>query len=140
MRTSDHVGPDLRDTLWRLLASQRSDLRERLRSLREALPADGPLVKDEQEQGLDNLAAGVDVALLEIEAASLQSIVEALRRVDEGTYGTCTDCGGVIASARLGVLPFAIRCVRCQETEEARHDVHLTLECGPRSSFVYEKA
>ncbi len=125
MRTADHFGLEQRDTLWRLLASQRSDLRERLRSLREALPADGALVKDEYEQGLDNLAAVVDVALLEIEAASLQSIVEALRRVDEGTYGTCTDCGGVIASERLLALPFASRCVRCQEAEEARHNLSL---------------
>lgn len=120
MRTSDDVDPDGRQRLRHLLASRRSDLRERLRSLREASLADGRRVIDPEEQGLDDLVVDVEVALLEVEAAWLQSIVEALRRVDEGTYGTCTDCGGVIASARLDAVPFAIRCVRCQEAEEGR--------------------
>lgn len=127
MRTSDDVDPERRETLRQLLASRRSELRARLRSLRETTPADGPLVKDKEEQGLDDLVVDVDVALLEIEAASLQSIVEALRRMDEGTYGTCTDCRGGIASARLGAIPFAVRCVRCQEAEEARRALQ-----GPR--------
>jgi DnaK suppressor protein len=123
MRMCDDIGPDRRETLRRLLASQRADLRERLRSLREGPPGDGLLVKDQEEQCLEDLVADVDVAVLEIEAESLRSTVEALRRLDEGTYGTCADCGAAIASARLGAVPFALRCVRCQEAEEARRGV-----------------
>ncbi|EHO8462788.1 TraR/DksA family transcriptional regulator [Escherichia coli] len=33
----------------------------------------------------------------------------------------CTDCGGVIPTARLVAVPDAIRCVNCQNIMEARH-------------------
>jgi len=120
LKRSDEVDPDRGETLRRLLASHRSDLRARLQSLREATPADGPLVKDDEEKGLDDLVIHVDVALAEIGAASLNAIEEALRRLAEGTYEICTDCGRAIGSSRLGALPFAIRCLRCQEAKESR--------------------
>lgn len=118
---SDEVDPDRGETLRHLLVLHRSDLRTRLQSLREATPADGPLVKvkDDEEKGLDDLIIHVDVALAEIGAASLNAIEEALRRLAEGIYGICTDCGGAIGSSRLAAVPFAIRCLRCQEAKES---------------------
>jgi DnaK suppressor protein len=47
-----------------------------------------------------------------------QQLDQALRKLDEGTYGLCEDCGGQISEARLKVLPFAQRCVACQEKAE----------------------
>ena len=50
------------------------------------------------------------------------SVVEdALRRVREGTYGICEDCGHPIPKERLAVLPQAARCVDCQRREERLH-------------------
>ncbi len=43
----------------------------------------------------------------------------ALKRLDEGTYGTCVDCGKPISEARLQVRPEAARCVECQAKAEA---------------------
>lgn len=131
MKTSGEVSLDEQETLRRLLLSRRSDLRARLRSLREAPSAEASLVKDKEEHGLDDLVVHVDVALAEIEAASLQAIAEALRRLSEGTYGICADCGGPIGSARLAALPFAVRCLRCQETEESRRTIEGSEEVGP---------
>lgn len=48
---------------------------------------------------------------------TLSEIDEALARLDEGTYGTCVDCGGQIPAERLEALPTAARCLACQ----ARH-------------------
>jgi len=45
-------------------------------------------------------------------------IDESIRKLDEGTYGLCEDCGDEISSERLRVLPFAIRCRDCQEDHE----------------------
>lgn len=45
-------------------------------------------------------------------------IRQALGRVDDGTWGTCTGCGEPIAPQRLNARPWAERCVRCQERVE----------------------
>ena len=50
--------------------------------------------------------------------ATLRAIEEALLRIDEGAYGTCEDCGEEISVKRLNAVPFALRCVECQEIQE----------------------
>lgn len=50
----------------------------------------------------------------------LDEIEAALRRIEEGTYGECVDCGEDIPRARLDATPAAARCVPCQELLEAR--------------------
>jgi len=45
-------------------------------------------------------------------------IDEAIRKLQEGTYGQCEDCNENISSERLRILPFAIRCRDCQEDRE----------------------
>ncbi len=45
-------------------------------------------------------------------------IEEALRRIDDGEYGICEECGEPIGAARLKAMPFTVLCVRCQEAEE----------------------
>jgi DnaK suppressor protein len=41
------------------------------------------------------------------------AIERALRRLDDGTYGTCEGCGNAIPLARLDALPSVAHCVRC---------------------------
>lgn len=50
------------------------------------------------------------------------AVHDALRKMDEGTYGICESCGDPIPAARLDALPYARRCVRCQERMEAGWD------------------
>lgn len=45
--------------------------------------------------------------------ADLVRIEMALRRIDEGEYGYCSDCGEEIAAKRLDVDPMAERCIQC---------------------------
>jgi len=47
-------------------------------------------------------------------AESLADCRAALRRLDEGIYGDCRDCGEAIPLARLMVQPQALRCASCQ--------------------------
>jgi DnaK suppressor protein len=44
----------------------------------------------------------------------------ALARMDDGTYGTCVDCGKRVPAERLEVHPQAARCLACQTREERR--------------------
>ncbi len=43
----------------------------------------------------------------------LAKVVTALEKMDDGTYGICTDCGKSIPVARLDALPSATVCVDC---------------------------
>lgn len=57
-------------------------------------------------------------SLSETERARLAAVEQALKRVDQGTYGLCDACGKAIPLPRLKVLPFAKFCVQCQQEEE----------------------
>ncbi len=52
--------------------------------------------------------------------AELQAVESALRRIADGTYGECIDCGEMIPGARLEANPAAARCVPCQQRFELR--------------------
>ena len=56
----------------------------------------------------------------EICVGELHEIEEALRKMSDGEYGTCEDCGGQIPAARLRAIPSASVCVECQEKREWR--------------------
>jgi DnaK suppressor protein len=49
---------------------------------------------------------------------TLKDIDDALRRLDEGAYGKCIDCGRPIERARLEAVPWARYCLADQE----KHD------------------
>jgi DnaK suppressor protein len=57
-------------------------------------------------------------ALLEAAGTQRVEVVAALSRLDDGTYGTCVDCGATIPEARLEIRPEAARCVECQAKAE----------------------
>jgi DnaK suppressor protein len=48
----------------------------------------------------------------------LAKIDAALKRLDEGSYGECLDCGEAISGARLEANPMATRCVGCESARE----------------------
>jgi DnaK suppressor protein len=45
-------------------------------------------------------------------------VEHALDRIRAKTYGTCEECGSVIAKKRLEAIPFAALCIRCAEKLE----------------------
>ncbi|HEX6738805.1 MAG TPA: TraR/DksA family transcriptional regulator [Vicinamibacteria bacterium] len=101
-----------------MLEARRTEIQDKLRSLRETLPAELLVVKDAEEQSMHDFVQDVELALVEMKSETLARIDEALRRLEEGSYGVCTDCGAEIAEARLRAVPFATRCLACQEVEE----------------------
>ena len=52
------------------------------------------------------------------EREELILIAEALERLEQGLYGSCTHCNGSIAEERLEAIPWARHCVDCQELDE----------------------
>ena len=48
----------------------------------------------------------------------IAKIEDALQRLDEGTFGTCTECGEDISEARLKARPVTTLCIACKEEAE----------------------
>jgi DnaK suppressor protein len=68
--------------------------------------------------GTDNFEQEVAVGLLQNGQQTLGAIAAALDRLDAGTYGRCEGCGKAIPEERLKAMPYASRCVACEEREE----------------------
>ena len=60
--------------------------------------------------------------ILSSEQKILFEIDEALLRIDEATYGKCSDCNRVINKKRLEILPYARYCKRHEEARENPQD------------------
>ena len=50
---------------------------------------------------------------------ALGDVISALERLDNGTYGVCTECGDRIDEAQLGIDPATRYCADCEVTERA---------------------
>lgn len=68
------------------------------------------------------LAAQRDLAVdnLHRSAIVLRRVLEALQRIDAGTYGICAECEEPIAAKRLAALPWAALCLKCQEAADRK--------------------
>jgi uncharacterized protein (DUF302 family)/RNA polymerase-binding transcription factor DksA len=75
-------------------------------------------VPDSGEIASAAVAREVGIAEVERDIAEVAAIDAALRRLDDGTYGRCVDCGNAIEAARLARSPEAARCVGCQQRHE----------------------
>jgi len=73
---------------------------------------------DPADRAADNLYDDLAQGFAEIAAADLSQIDRVIERIDQHKYGVCVDCGQAIPKTRIHHLPFAERCVRCQEMEE----------------------
>jgi DnaK suppressor protein len=110
------------EVLNKMLLDRQADIKGKLHLLREIMPAKGSDVKDVEELSMEDFVRDMDVALLVMESETLKRIDEALRRLNDGTYGVCASCEEPIAEARLQALPFAVRCRDCQERAELEDD------------------
>ncbi|GAA2854946.1 TraR/DksA family transcriptional regulator [Nonomuraea rubra] len=72
------------------------------------------------DAGSDLTDADRAQAMMTVATAQRQAIMEALKRIDEGVYGRCVDCGSSVPEGRLEARPEAARCVQCQGKRERR--------------------
>lgn len=119
-RKKDVVDQERYQVLKRMLEERRLEIQLKLKSLRETIPVEVGAVRDTEEQSVDDFVQEVDFALMQMKSETLARIDEAMQRLEDTTYGLCTECSGEIAEARLTALPFAALCRECQELEESR--------------------
>ncbi|APW59471.1 TraR/DksA family transcriptional regulator [Paludisphaera borealis] len=63
--------------------------------------------------GTENYDQEFTLGLIENEQGTLDLINEALGRIEQGKYGSCSECGEPIAKQRLAALPYARHCIQC---------------------------
>ncbi|HVJ22771.1 MAG TPA: TraR/DksA C4-type zinc finger protein [Burkholderiales bacterium] len=95
-------------------APQKDQLRRALEQRRETLVQE---LKGDTARVRENLEDEA-VPDLSRDDAELRDIEAALRRLDDGSYGVCTDCGVEIGFERLHAEPEAARCLDCQRRHE----------------------
>ena len=111
----------------RRLETKRSELEKHIAAQTEAHPtpvdaieaSDGP--QDFEEIAVDFLEMQNEQSLLVNEQALLTEVEDALKRIENGFYGKCVDCGKTIPEKRLEALPWAARCIEDEERLEQRN-------------------
>ena len=71
--------------------------------------------KDEGDRANASLSREIDLAQKSRDRALLASVDAALKRISEGTFGDCLNCGQEINSKRLEAIPWVRLCITCQE-------------------------
>lgn len=74
--------------------------------------------EETDDDGAAEAARMADVHALSRIAAELEEVEAALRRIAEGSYGECMDCGDAVGAGRLAAYPTALRCAGCQDYVE----------------------
>ena len=108
------------------LEERRQALKARIRE--ELLKADDEhyaelagQVHDAEEASVADMLVDLNMATIELHVRELREVEDALSRIRNGEYGTCTECGGPISEARLEAYPTALRCIQCQDIWEKTH-------------------
>ena len=107
-----------------MLMEERTRLANAIDYLHEENPG---TFEDEEEETFDNHLADsatvtftreMDYSLEENAGHVLAAIDEALKKIDDGTFGVCARCGNAIAEERLEAMPYATKCIDCKRLEE----------------------
>jgi len=73
---------------------------------------------DDGDWAVVDISEDLNLLRLAAHRKMLVEIDEALRKIAEGSYGICEECGEEISEKRLSVLPAATLCVSCKENRE----------------------
>ena len=112
-----HTGMDgFQEILERKHAELAQELRKR----------DGIAIEKSADQ-MDEIqyATERDMAIRNVDRDSslLREVKAALRRIHDGSFGICIHCDEEISSKRLAAVPWAPRCIQCQEAADRdRHE------------------
>lgn len=77
----------------------------------EDLPDEVDLASSEEAQSMN-------LRLRDRERVLLRKIDKALKKIADGTYGTCEECGEPIGIKRLEARPVTDLCIQCKEEQE----------------------
>ena len=126
--------------LKKMLEDRRRELVNEVQGRMRDVRADGNKERDVLDQGESSevdIQEDIEFALIQMKSETLNKIDAALRRLDDGSYGDCFECGDEISGARLRALPFAVRCKDCEEARETAEQRERALARKSGSSALF---
>ena len=109
-----------RDRFQAILTAKVAEL-ERFTRHREGITIERSADQMEEIQAASERALAV--CNLDRESNQLRNVRASLRRIQEGSFGTCQQCDDDIHPKRLAAVPWATFCIRCQEAVDNNLDV-----------------
>lgn len=101
------------------LRKQQKVLTERVEVERDKVQPSPTTNPDRTDMAYDYDYRGRRMSVIDQLEDQLVEVNKALERIEEGTYGICTNCGKPIQAERLEALPSAALCINCQRQEAA---------------------
>jgi DnaK suppressor protein len=71
--------------------------------------------KDEGDRAVASINREIDASQKSRDRALLAAVDAALKRIQDGTFGECLNCGQEISANRLKAIPWVRYCITCQE-------------------------
>ena len=111
-----------------LLITERAKLADEIRSItqnaskspREASGDLSAYTVHMADMAADTYERELSMNIVSSEQELLYQIDDALKRLDDGTFGTCQQCSQPILMSRLKAVPYASLCIACQRTKEQK--------------------
>ena len=105
-----------------IIVEKRKEILEELQILKESMmdvttgeyANENSTYSMHMEQGTDAMEREKTFLFASREGKFLNYLEDALKRIEKGTYGFCTDCGKLIEKERLEAVPHAQLCIRCK--------------------------
>jgi DnaK suppressor protein len=103
----------------RLLELKKAELSAELAKARDAEEeSNEESTQDIADKAVSSYTREFLYSLTDSERTALRQIDEAIARIDDGTYGSCLNCGVPMSEKRLTAVPWTPYCVDCQELAE----------------------
>ena len=129
--------------LKKMLEDRRRELLSEVQGRMRDVRLEGNKERDVLDQGESSevdIQEDIEFALIQMKSETLNKIDAALRRLEDGSYGDCFECGEEISEARLRALPFAVRCKDCEEARESAEQRERMLARKGSSAFLFDSS
>jgi len=111
------------EKLRQLLEKQLKDLQSDI--ARKVQPTSSPALPDINDQATLESERSFELRIKDRERKLVGKVMEALKKIGDGTYGVCESCGDAIGIKRLKARPVTSYCINCKsemEAEERREE------------------
>jgi DnaK suppressor protein len=113
-----------REYFRRKLNAWKQEILDESKSTIESLQQDTVALPDLADRATSETDRGVELRTRDRQRKLISKIEDALRRIEDGTYGYCEDTGEPISLGRLEARPIATLSLEAQERHERKERVH----------------
>ena len=109
-----------------LLLQKTEDLRKEAERAVNGMTGEKDTFPDPTDRAALETNRNFQLRIKDRERKLINKIEECLRKIDQGTFGICEECGEDISEERLLVRPFTSQCVLCKTEMEEREKRSIT--------------